>query len=172
MLVVKCYCVTLTILLPFFRVNLTVPFMRAKRVKSLPMPTPSPRWYWVPRWRTRILPARTDWPPEILSPNLLPTTVVFCRALPPALVWAIIFSSKLITQMSYLKITIKNLIFLKLKFCFLSCCFEFWDMSFKFLCFRSVFWFVLSGVLWFCVVWLWLCKWQREFFCLGCGREF
>src|SRR5690242_16415054 len=49
--------------------NRTAPATSAKRVSSLPRPTPSPGWKWVPRWRTRISPALTCWPPNRLTPR-------------------------------------------------------------------------------------------------------
>src|SRR5699024_8618295 len=43
--------------------NATAPASRAKRVWSFPTPTLRPGWYLVPRWRTKISPALTSWPP-------------------------------------------------------------------------------------------------------------
>src|SRR4051794_13461835 len=47
----------------------TLPATRANRVSSPPRPTPSPGWKWVPRWRTRISPALTCWPPNRFTPS-------------------------------------------------------------------------------------------------------
>src|SRR4029453_9309985 len=49
----------------------TVPSTLANRVSSPPRPTPSPGWMRVPRWRTRIVPAVTSWPPWRLTPSRL-----------------------------------------------------------------------------------------------------
>src|SRR6185503_5288184 len=58
-----------TVLRPRFLPNFTAPAMSAKRVSSLPRPTPSPGWKCVPRWRTMISPALTTWPPKRLTPR-------------------------------------------------------------------------------------------------------
>src|SRR5699024_9406629 len=60
---------TLTTLRSRLRPNSTVPAVSANSVSSFPRPTPSPGWTLVPRWRTRISPARTDWPPKRLTPR-------------------------------------------------------------------------------------------------------
>src|SRR5699024_8077753 len=60
---------TLTTLRSRLRPNSTVPAVSANRVSSLPRPTPSPGWILVPRWRTRISPAPTTWPPKRLTPR-------------------------------------------------------------------------------------------------------
>src|SRR5882724_13403941 len=52
--------------------NLTWPVTSANSVSSLPCPTFSPAWCFVPRWRTRIVPALTSWPPKRLTPSLCP----------------------------------------------------------------------------------------------------
>src|SRR5947209_1757300 len=49
--------------------NCTAPVISANRVSSPPRPTLSPGWKWVPRWRTRISPALTCWPPKRLTPS-------------------------------------------------------------------------------------------------------
>src|SRR5580704_7145164 len=49
--------------------NCTAPATKANKVSSPPRPTPSPGWKWVPRWRTRISPALTCWPPNRLTPS-------------------------------------------------------------------------------------------------------
>src|SRR5699024_9777565 len=59
----------LTILRPLRVPNSTAPAVRAKRVSSPPRPTLAPGWNLVPRWRTRISPALTDWPPKRLTPR-------------------------------------------------------------------------------------------------------
>src|SRR5882762_8301623 len=52
--------------------NFTTPVTSAKSVSSLPWPTFSPAWCFVPRWRTRIVPALTSWPPKRFTPSLCP----------------------------------------------------------------------------------------------------
>src|SRR3954464_4710510 len=49
--------------------NSTAPVARANSVSSLPRPTNSPGWKWVPRCRTMISPAFTNWPPNRLTPS-------------------------------------------------------------------------------------------------------
>src|SRR5260221_564006 len=49
--------------------NSTGPVTSANRVSSPPRPTPTPGWKCVPRWRTRISPALTTWPPNRLTPS-------------------------------------------------------------------------------------------------------
>ena len=49
--------------------NSTLPAAVANRVSSLPRPTLRPGWKWVPRWRTMISPALTNWPPKRLTPR-------------------------------------------------------------------------------------------------------
>src|SRR3954462_7625476 len=49
--------------------KVTEPGTSANSVSSLPRPTPSPGWKWVPRWRTMISPALTTWPPKRLTPR-------------------------------------------------------------------------------------------------------
>src|SRR5215211_2377333 len=50
---------------------MTVPSTLANSVSSPPRPTPSPGWMRVLRWRTRIVPAVTSWPPWRLTPSRL-----------------------------------------------------------------------------------------------------
>src|SRR5712671_4532803 len=52
--------------------NLTWPVTSAKSVSSLPWPTFSPGWCLVPRWRIRIVPAWTNWPPKRFTPSRCP----------------------------------------------------------------------------------------------------
>src|SRR6478735_7051389 len=59
----------LTVLRPRFLPNFTAPATSANSVSSPPRPTPSPGWKCVPRWRTRISPALTTWPPKRLTPS-------------------------------------------------------------------------------------------------------
>src|SRR3954452_7675403 len=54
---------------PRRRPNCTAPAVSANSVSSPPRPTFSPGWKWVPRWRTRISPALTCWPPNRLTPR-------------------------------------------------------------------------------------------------------
>src|SRR6476659_8058961 len=58
-----------TVLRPRFWPNSTAPAARANRVSSPPRPTLTPGWKCVPRWRTRISPALTDWPPKRFTPR-------------------------------------------------------------------------------------------------------
>src|SRR5262245_38480541 len=58
-----------TVLRPRFWPNWTAPAARANSVSSLPRPTLTPGWNLVPRWRTRISPALTCWPPKRLTPR-------------------------------------------------------------------------------------------------------
>ena len=53
------------------RSNFTTPSTRANRVSSLPIPTLVPGWIWVPRCRTRMLPAKTFWPSARFAPKRL-----------------------------------------------------------------------------------------------------
>src|SRR6478735_4039891 len=59
----------LTVLRPRLVPNFTAPATSANRVSSPPRPTPLPGWKCVPRWRTRISPALTTWPPYRLTPS-------------------------------------------------------------------------------------------------------
>ena len=64
------YCLMLTCLRSRpTRSKETRPSTRANRVSSLPRPTFSPGWMCVPRWRTRMLPARTNWPSPRFTPR-------------------------------------------------------------------------------------------------------
>src|SRR5580692_840801 len=49
--------------------NCTFPRTSANSVSSPPRPTPWPGWKCVPRWRTMISPAFTNWPPYRLTPR-------------------------------------------------------------------------------------------------------
>src|SRR6266850_7625223 len=46
-----------------------MPAILANSVSSLPMPTFRPRLNLVPRWRTRIDPPLTSWPPKRFTPS-------------------------------------------------------------------------------------------------------
>src|SRR6201984_491604 len=59
----------LTVLRPRLTPNSTAPASLANNVSSPPRPTPVPGWNLVPRWRTRISPAWTTWPPNRLTPR-------------------------------------------------------------------------------------------------------
>src|SRR6187431_1834837 len=54
------------------------------------MPTLSPGCQRVPRWRTIMLPARADWPPNNLTPRRLLSLSRPLRELPPAFLCAIV----------------------------------------------------------------------------------
>src|SRR3954469_19329035 len=58
-----------TVLRPRFSPNWTAPAARANSVSSLPRPTLTPGWNLVPRWRIRISPAFTSWPPYRFTPR-------------------------------------------------------------------------------------------------------
>src|ERR1700722_11146073 len=57
------------VLRPRLGPNSTAPGAVANSVSSPPRPTFRPGWKWVPRWRTRISPALTIWPPNRLTPR-------------------------------------------------------------------------------------------------------
>src|SRR3954451_25125359 len=59
----------LTVLRPALMPNWTAPAAVANNVSSPPRPTFTPGWNLVPRWRTRISPAFTTWPPNRLTPS-------------------------------------------------------------------------------------------------------
>src|SRR3978361_1592733 len=59
----------LTVLRPRWVPNSTLPGASANSVSSPPRPTRSPGWNLVPRCRTRISPALTNWPPKRLTPS-------------------------------------------------------------------------------------------------------
>src|ERR1044071_212657 len=67
----------------------TLPSTRANRVQSRPVPTFLPARNFVPRWRTRMLPAVTNSPPNRLTPSLLLTLSRPLRTLPPPFLCAI-----------------------------------------------------------------------------------
>src|SRR5713226_1411963 len=46
-----------------------MPGVRANSVSSPPRPTPRPGWMRVPRWRTRMEPPLTSWPPKTFTPS-------------------------------------------------------------------------------------------------------
>src|SRR6266852_2571026 len=46
-----------------------MPGVRANSVSSPPRPTPRPGWMRVPRWRTRMAPPLTSWPPKTFTPS-------------------------------------------------------------------------------------------------------
>src|SRR3954451_16615577 len=58
-----------TVLRPRFSPNWTAPAASANSVSSLPRPTLTPGWNLVPRWRIRISPAFTSWPPYRFTPR-------------------------------------------------------------------------------------------------------
>src|SRR6266700_2547386 len=59
----------LTVLRPRDSPNCTLPSTSANSVSSPPRPTFAPGWNFVPRWRIRISPALTAWPPKRLTPR-------------------------------------------------------------------------------------------------------
>ena len=86
---------TVTTVLPAcFLSNFTLPEVKENNVWSLPMPTLSPGWYLVPRWRTKIFPETTGSPPYFFTPNLLPAVSRPFREEPPAFLCAIQTSFK------------------------------------------------------------------------------
>src|SRR5206468_1520630 len=68
--------------------NATCPSVSAKRVWSLPRPTLSPGCHLVPRWRTMMLPARTDSLPNFFTPRRLLSLSRPLRDEPPAFLCA------------------------------------------------------------------------------------
>src|SRR6202044_147531 len=62
---------------------------RAKMVWSRPNPTLVPGCHLVPRWRIRMLPATTLWPPDFLTPRRRPSVSRPLREEPPAFLCAI-----------------------------------------------------------------------------------
>src|SRR5580658_7246906 len=70
------------------RRNSTVPSIRAKIVWSRPSPTLLPGCHLVPRWRIRMLPAMTLWPPDFLTPRRRPSVSRPLRDDPPAFLCA------------------------------------------------------------------------------------
>src|SRR6186713_2587790 len=65
-----------------------MPEILANRVWSTPMPTLAPARTGVPRWRIRILPARTCSPPKRFTPSRLEWESRPLRVLPPAFLCA------------------------------------------------------------------------------------
>src|SRR5262249_57500391 len=74
----------------------TIPSALAKSVKSTPSPTLVPGRKRVPRWRTRIEPAVTCWPPNRLTPSILPWLSRPFRALPTPFLCAMVSVSVVI----------------------------------------------------------------------------
>src|SRR5690554_2613933 len=90
----------LTTLRPPFAPNSTAPAERANSVSSPPRPTLTPGWKWVPRWRTRISPALTTWPPKRFTPRRCalesrPLRVddapFLCAISQPLMLWKVLF---------------------------------------------------------------------------------
>src|SRR5260221_8579278 len=69
--------------------NATQPSVSANKVWSLPRPTFEPGCHLVPRWRTMMLPARTDSPPNFFTPRRLLSLSRPLRDEPPAFLCAI-----------------------------------------------------------------------------------
>src|SRR3954463_15373852 len=65
------------------------------------MPTRSPGWNLVPRWRTRMLPGNTISPPNFLPPSRFPPLSRPFRDEPPAFLCAISNSSWPLSSRSY-----------------------------------------------------------------------
>src|SRR5579863_9026606 len=74
--------------IPFL--NCTAPPSSANSVWSRPMPTRSPGWNLVPRWRTMMLPGMTISPPNFLTPSRRPPLSRPLRDEPPAFLCAIL----------------------------------------------------------------------------------
>src|SRR5262249_9135042 len=66
------------------RSNFTVPSISANSVGSRPRPTLRPGFTLVPRCRMMMLPARTAWPPDFLTPRRRPSVSRPLRDEPPA----------------------------------------------------------------------------------------
>src|SRR5204863_5494491 len=71
--------------------NSTLPSTSANKVQSRPVPTFLPATNFVPRCRTRMLPAVTNSPPNRFTPSLLLTLSRPLRTLPPPFLCAINF---------------------------------------------------------------------------------
>src|SRR5207342_1330080 len=69
--------------------NATCPSVSAKSVWSLPRPTLSPGYHFVPRWRTMMLPARTVSLPNFFTPRRFDSESRPLREEPPAFLCAI-----------------------------------------------------------------------------------
>src|SRR6185369_1685730 len=67
----------------------TRPAPRANRVWSLPMPTFTPGYTRVPRWRMMMLPPMTCWPPNFFTPRRFDSESRPLRDEPPAFLCAI-----------------------------------------------------------------------------------
>src|SRR6266545_5468978 len=79
---------TLTNLSSPLRSKRTYPSDLAKRVWSTPIPTLTPALKRVPRWRTRMLPAVTNWPPKRLTPSICGLESRPFLELPTPFLWA------------------------------------------------------------------------------------
>src|SRR5438552_1824757 len=66
----------------------TYPSDFANRVWSTPTPTLAPGLNRVPRWRTRMLPAVTNWPPKRLTPSICGLESRPFLELPTPFLWA------------------------------------------------------------------------------------
>src|SRR5205814_9966224 len=69
--------------------NMTFPSTSANNVQSRPVPTFWSALNFVPRWRTRMLPAVTNSPPNRFTPSRLLTLSRPLRTLPPPFLCAI-----------------------------------------------------------------------------------
>src|SRR6185503_18592387 len=69
--------------------NFTTPSIRANSESSRPRPTLWPGLKRVPRWRTRMDPPVTNWPPNRLTPRRWELLSRPFLELPPAFLWAI-----------------------------------------------------------------------------------
>src|SRR5207248_2815561 len=69
--------------------NFTWPATSANSVSSPPLPTPSPGWIRVPRWRTITVPAVTAWPPNAFTPRRLASESRPFLVVPPPFLCAI-----------------------------------------------------------------------------------
>src|SRR5208282_2175592 len=74
--------------------NLTKPATLANRVSSLPRPTLTPGLYLVPRWRTRMEPPLTNWPPKRFTPRRWPWESRPLTEEPPPFLCAIVRTSE------------------------------------------------------------------------------
>src|SRR5262249_42875673 len=74
----------------------TIPSVLANSVKSTPSPTLVPGRKRVPRWRTRIEPAVTCWPPNRFTPSILAWLSRPSRELPPPFLCAMVSVSVVI----------------------------------------------------------------------------
>lgn len=84
--------------------NLTVPWVVAKSVSSLPRPTLRPALIGVPRWRTKIEPLVTNWPSNRFTPSRLDwLSRPFLELPSPFLCAIVLYPSEVSAETSFLE---------------------------------------------------------------------